>query len=62
MTAKLKIGTQFIHKQWLDENMRPLECIVTKIGLGGYYYRPIQGGSPMWFAFDEVEKRVKEVL
>lgn len=64
MTHKLKRGTVFLHKNWLDpdDKTKPMRCVVTRVGSGGVFWRPEGGGGPMWFTSDHVDRYVKEVV
>jgi hypothetical protein len=58
----MKRGDRFIHKHWLDENNKPLECVVTRVARGTVYWRPVGGGSPMCFSLESSEKYVGSML
>lgn len=56
----MKRGDIFTHAYWLDTEHKPLVCRVTKTALGLIYYRPVDGGSPVYFRVEDIAKYVKE--
>jgi hypothetical protein len=59
---KLKRGTKFIHKHWLDSNNQPLMCEVTRVSLGLVYWKqPGERKAHHYFRLEEAEKYVKSL-
>jgi hypothetical protein len=55
----MKRGDTFTHARWLDTDHKPLRCVVTRVARGLVYWRPIDGGSPMYFELSKASQYVK---
>lgn len=50
----------FRHSRLIDEEKKPMLCIVTKIARGTVYYRPVSGGGVDCCPVEEFSKWVSE--
>ena len=61
-----RIGMEFIHASWLDENYEPLRCRVTAIRRGGVYWRGVYAdgrlGGSTFCDLAEFPKRIKSIV
>ena len=56
-------GMIFRHTKWLDDSYkRPLVCKITKVAQGLVYYRPVDGGAPMFFPIEERARWIKDFI
>lgn len=63
IVKRLKRGTRFLHKHWLDENKQPLACTVTRVYLTIVYWK--QDGEKKahnFFYLEDADKYIKELL
>lgn len=61
-----RIGMEFIHASWLDENNEPLRCRVTAIRRGSVYWRGVYAdgrlGGSTFCDLAEFPKRIKSIV
>lgn len=60
---KIKRGLRFLHAQWLNEKMQPLECEVTRVAQGCVYWKGVgDRRSRYWFKLEDAASHMRELV
>jgi hypothetical protein len=57
-----KVGDEFEHARFIDENREPARYRVTRIAKGTIYYRPVDGGGAMCADLAEFHRYVRRFV